>query len=77
MVKKKILVIAPHPDDETLGVGGTMAKFSQNGYEVRTLTVSGHLPPLYKREDYENTIIEANRALNILGVLSTETLFPG
>ena len=32
--KKKILVVAPHPDDETLGVGGTIAKFAKNGDDV-------------------------------------------
>jgi len=52
-MKKRVLVVAPHPDDETLGVGGTIAKFSSQGDEVFVLIVSGHLPPLYSREDYE------------------------
>lgn len=30
----KILVIAPHNDDEILGVGGTMAKYAKAGHEV-------------------------------------------
>ena len=30
----KIVVIAPHNDDEILGVGGTMAKLSKQGHEV-------------------------------------------
>ena len=56
MFKKRILIISPHPDDETLGVGGTIAKYSDAGHEINVLTISGHLPPLYKRNDYEITI---------------------
>ena len=47
---KRVLVVSPHPDDETLGVGGTIAKYSAQGAEVFVLMVSGHLPPLYRRE---------------------------
>ena len=28
------MAVAPHPDDETLGVGGTIAKYSAQGAEV-------------------------------------------
>lgn len=31
---KKILVIAPHPDDETIGCGGTLLKHKDNGDEI-------------------------------------------
>lgn len=31
---QKILVFAPHPDDETLGCGGTIAKRVKEGYDV-------------------------------------------
>ena len=66
--KKRILVIAPHPDDETLGAGGTIAKLSSLGHEVSVLIVSGHLPPLYSRDAYETTVREAKAAFKILGV---------
>jgi hypothetical protein len=59
MDKKRVLVIAPHPDDETLGAGGTIAKFIDQGHDVYVLIVSGHLPPLYTRADYETTVKEA------------------
>jgi LmbE family N-acetylglucosaminyl deacetylase len=31
---KRVLIIAPHPDDETIGVGGTILKYSTQGAEV-------------------------------------------
>ena len=66
--KKRIMVVSPHPDDETLGAGGTITKLIDQGYEVMILTVSGHLPPLYTREDYEVTLKEAYEAYKVLGV---------
>ncbi|WP_232073955.1 PIG-L deacetylase family protein [Spirosoma aureum] len=35
-----LLVIAPHPDDESLGCGGTIALLRQQGYSVHVLFVS-------------------------------------
>jgi LmbE family N-acetylglucosaminyl deacetylase len=67
-MKKRILVVAPHPDDETLGAGGAIAKYVEDGHQVSILTVSGHLPPLYSRADYEKTVKEASKAFAILGV---------
>jgi N-acetylglucosamine malate deacetylase 1 len=65
---KRILVVAPHPDDETLGAGGSMAKWAAAGNEVTVLTVAGHLPPLYTIGEYERTEREARAAHQILGV---------
>lgn len=65
---KTATVIAPHPDDETLGVGGTIARLVQNGTEVSVLIVSGHLPPIYKKSSFDETKKEAENALKILGV---------
>ncbi|MEM7280435.1 MAG: PIG-L deacetylase family protein [Pseudomonadota bacterium] len=65
---KNILIVAPHPDDEVLGAGGYIRKASAAGDRVTVLTVSGHLPPLYKQEDYETTVQEAKEAHAILGV---------
>lgn len=74
MTNKRILVIAPHPDDETLGAGGAIAKFSSNGHEVHVLMISGHLPPLYEQKDYERTVKEARKAFDILGVADSTFL---
>lgn len=37
---KQILVIAPHPDDETIGPGGTLLKALEKGSNVHTLYLS-------------------------------------
>jgi LmbE family N-acetylglucosaminyl deacetylase len=63
-----VLIVAPHPDDEVLGAGGFIKKSHDRGDKVVVLTVSGHLPPLYKREVYDRTVAEARRAHTILGV---------
>ncbi len=65
---KKVLIVAPHPDDETLGAGGTISKYIAQGHQVEVLVVSGHLPPLYKMSDYEEIEAEAYRAFEVLGV---------
>lgn len=65
---KRIVVIAPHPDDETLGAGGTIARFADQGIEVSVLVVSGHLPPLYPREAFDKTRQEAEAAFASMGV---------
>ncbi len=65
---KNVVVISPHPDDETLGVGGAIKRFSLQGINVSVLIVSGHLPPLYKRDDFELTKAESIRAFKILGI---------
>ncbi len=38
--KKIVLVVAPHPDDETLGCGGTLLRHVANGDEVHWLIVT-------------------------------------
>ena len=71
---KRVMVVAPHPDDETLGVGGTIAKYSAQGADIFVLIVSGHLPPLYSRKDYDKTVHEAQSAFKLLGVSQSEFL---
>ena len=68
----KIVVIAPHPDDETIALGGTLSRFSREGAQISILIVSGHLPPLYKQEDFEITRNEAKNAFEVMGVSDYE-----
>lgn len=76
-MKKQIssaLVIAPHPDDEVLGCGGTIAALSAQGCEVHVVVVSEDRPPLYSAETADIIRAEAGRAHSQLGVASTDFL---
>jgi N-acetylglucosamine malate deacetylase 1 len=71
-----ILVLAPHPDDEVLGVGGTLARYAAEGQRVVVVIFSSGEAshPLHK----EHLVIrkrkeEAIAATKALGV--TETIF--
>tara|TARA_B100002019_G_scaffold270078_1_gene263410 strand:+ start:52 stop:729 length:678 start_codon:yes stop_codon:yes gene_type:complete len=39
-IRNKVLVVAPHPDDETLGCGGTLIKHKENGDEINWLLMT-------------------------------------
>ena len=69
----KILVIAPHPDDEVLGVGATMAKYAANGAEVYVCIVTRGCEPLFHEEGVLKTRSECVEADKLLGV--RETIF--
>ena len=66
--RSTILIIAPHPDDEVLGLGGAIKKFSDLGHDVIVLLVSGHLPPLYEESVFVEHKKQALSAHKILGV---------
>ena len=45
------LVLAPHADDEILGVGGSMARWAGEGHSVHVAVVTRGRPPLYSDEE--------------------------
>lgn len=85
MDRKKIIVFAPHPDDETLGCGGTIAKKIAEGYEVliivmtdgsraflKEIGISSNPTPEELKEIRKE---EAKKATNILGVPEENLIF--
>ena len=39
----KVMVVSPHPDDETLGAGGTILRMMAEGHKVYWLNVTAIL----------------------------------
>lgn len=79
-MKKKVLIIAPHNDDDILGCGGIMAKNQKKGIDVFVAVVTnGHLgaPELFKKEGTKKVRLETKKAHSFLGVKKTYFLdFP-
>ena len=73
-MKNRVLVLAPHPDDEVLGCGGIMKKFSEQGVEVFVLVITKGTPKYYSIDKINNVREEALAAHKILGVSETAFL---
>jgi LmbE family N-acetylglucosaminyl deacetylase len=72
-----VLVIAPHPDDEAIGCGGTIALHADRGDCVRAVFLTSgelglaHLPPA---DAWRVREAEAERAASVLGIAATAFL---
>jgi N-acetylglucosamine malate deacetylase 1 len=67
----RVLVLAPHPDDETIGCGGCIALLAASGADVRVLSLSSgesRLPGSARAEaEPFDRVNELERACTILG----------
>jgi LmbE family N-acetylglucosaminyl deacetylase len=73
---KKVLVFSAHSDDDVLGCGGSIAKFSDEGYEVIVVIFTkGDLSSPWLKKEYllETREKESEKVGNLLGV--SETIF--
>ena len=73
----RVLVLAPHPDDEALGCGGTLLLHRAQGDPVKAVFVTdgeaGDPRGLYRGRDYRALRrAEARRAAQVLGVGALE-----
>lgn len=69
----KVLIIAPHPDDEIIGVGGTVARRTSSGDEVFVCVVTKGGSPIFDEDFIEQGREECREADAFLGV--KETIF--
>lgn len=70
---KKVLIIVAHPDDEILGMGGTIAKWASEGAEIALLIVTDGSTSQYKDHSNLNKIlerkkVETKKAADIVGI---------
>ena len=63
----KVLIVAPHPDDEVLGCGGTMARLRDEGHEVHVVCVTRGTPPAFSEELVEQVRREMHESHAVLG----------
>jgi len=66
----KVLVLATHPDDEVLGMGGTIARLASEGNHITVAIVTRGWEPLFPDPFIEKGRNEAREANNLLGTQS-------
>ncbi|WP_340267126.1 PIG-L deacetylase family protein [Sphingobium mellinum] len=68
---ERALVIAPHPDDEVLGVGGTMARLARQGAAIQVCVLTRGDPPHFPEGATARVRRESQVAHQRLGVSET------
>jgi len=69
MIKKKVLIVVAHTDDETIGMGGTIKKHINNGDEVFAISMTDGIGSreLFQKKDILKRVESSNLASKILG----------
>jgi LmbE family N-acetylglucosaminyl deacetylase len=72
---RKVLAVAPHPDDETLGCGGSLLRHIADGDEVHWLIVTAMTPALgFLAEDIERREREISNVAHAYRFAAVHTL---
>lgn len=66
-----ILVISAHPDDEILGCGGTIAKYTANHDSVFVLSLCEHVSARKLKPQHQKFLKQIKEASKILGIKKT------
>ena len=73
---RKILCVQPHPDDNEVGLGGTISSFAEKGCEIHYLTVTnGDLGALDEQLSSAETAVIRSGELEAAGRLLGATVF--
>lgn len=70
----RTLVIAPHPDDEILGCGGTMARLADDGCPVTVAIVTKGMAPQFSDAFVSQIRAEAKASHSLIGISDTRYL---
>lgn len=77
-VGERVIVFAPHPDDETLGMGGSLRILSEMGKKVKVIVLTkgekAEADPARRKRHVEIRQREALKAFKILGLTDYEFL---
>src|SRR5262245_36429047 len=72
---KKVLVLSPHPDDESLGCGGTIRKHVVEGDRVHVIFITSGERGGHGRSKEETKMVreqEARDAAKVLGIAKVD-----
>ena len=67
---KKILILSPHADDEILGCGGFISKYSRKNYQISVLILTNAnkgAPEIFSAKEIKKIRNEAKQANNLIG----------
>jgi LmbE family N-acetylglucosaminyl deacetylase len=73
-MSETVLIVAPHPDDELLGVGGTLLRHLAEGDHVHVVICTRGEPPRFSVEQVRAVQAEARAAHAFVGVTGSHFL---